>query len=512
MSYVNGIQANNAASVSGLDDVSCSNVYADGDVYCNNIYSTTTTTLQASIDSINAQLNSIALGYYGVFLSTISQANPTANTPNYATINTMDASNNGVVWYNSDGAGNYREIQVLHKGVYNIEFSLQLTHSNSSQDTIEIWFRKNGTDIANSNSSLTIKDNAQDAVPAWNLVVELEANDRIALMWASSMTAVSLKARAAQTSPFVSPGIPSVILTVQQVMNTMQGPQGAVGPSGPAGPVGPKGDQGIQGPRGPKGDTDVTSWILGLSGVIISSISLTWNVLLTLGLFASVGEDGLQGGTIGSLQSQVAYLENAVAALQAKTQYQGATPGAGITTFYGQLNVSGGLSAAVTMDGGSGEVVGRRFLAKSLLGDEKSRIDENGNVISYNGQIKVYDSLGVQRSTMSATGVDVQGEINAPTLNATTVVNAPTGNINNLNVHNVHNDTVIDVSAPTTNIVGNTFSVNNGIGNCTINLGTVSGISNTNTINIGNNIFDTVNIMGMPYNPFSTVNVYFNQW
>lgn len=257
MSFLTGNSIYGQASISGLNDIYCDNLVATGDITCKNIYSDTTTDLQAQIDALENLIDANN-GIWGSFYSTIDQLNPVADTVRYMTVNNYDASNNGVVWYNSDGNSppNYREIQVLVAGTYNVQFSAQITHTNSSLDGMQIWFRKNNVDIPDSNSTISIKENGQNGVAAWNFIIPLAANDRISVMWASSMTAMNLEAVPAQTSPYASPAIPSVIITISQVVNIgAKGDTGATGAVGPVGPQGAQGPAGPQGPQGPAGDS-----------------------------------------------------------------------------------------------------------------------------------------------------------------------------------------------------------------------------------------------------------------
>lgn len=255
MSFLNGDSSYGQATVSGLTDIYCDSLIVTGNITCDTIDSTTTTNLQDQIDAIVGSISGNE-GFWGSFWSTIDQPNPTANTVMYMTVNNYDTNNNDVVWYNNDGSGNYREIQVLNAGIYNFQFSAQITHDNSSLDGMQIWFRKNGTDVTASNSKISIKENGQNSVASWNYIFDLAANDRVAVMWASDMTAMFLDAVAAQTSPFTAPAIPSVIITIHQIVNQgIQGPPGATGATGPMGAQGAQGPTGPQGPQGPAGDS-----------------------------------------------------------------------------------------------------------------------------------------------------------------------------------------------------------------------------------------------------------------
>lgn len=330
MSYLTGQTVYGQASVSGLNDIFCDNIIATGNITCDTITSNTTTDLQDQINDIVAAMQEDQ-GYWGAFWSTVSQPNPTANGINYMTVNSYDGSNNGVVMYNSDGTGNYREIQFLNKGIYNVQFSAQLTHTNSSLDYMQIWFQKNGTDIPASNSEVSIKENDQNVVASWNYLFKAEANDRFAIRWASDMTAMQLLAQPAQTSPFASPAIPSVILTAQQIINTSQGLQGPTGAAGAQGPQGAQGPVGPQGPQGPKGDPG--SGLTPAEELVIAGL-VTDVGLLNTAVFTDLPPvlSGMAGDitaldgdvtalddAVGGLTTDVGDLDTAVTALQDKT-------------------------------------------------------------------------------------------------------------------------------------------------------------------------------------------------
>ncbi len=108
-------------------------------------------------------------------------------------------------------------------GVWNLQFSLQLKNvSNDGQD-FDIWFRKNGTNIANSNSRFHIPARKSSGDPshliaALNFFVSMDAGDYIEIVGCVTSTDVSLEHFAAGTSP-TRPAIPSAIATMTFVSN-----------------------------------------------------------------------------------------------------------------------------------------------------------------------------------------------------------------------------------------------------------------------------------------------------
>lgn len=108
-------------------------------------------------------------------------------------------------------------------GIWNVQFSLQIKNvSNDGQD-FEIWFRKNGTNIDNSNSRFHISARKSTGDPSHiiaslNFFVSLVAGDYVEIVGKVSSTDVSLEHFAAGTSP-TRPATPSAIATLTFVSN-----------------------------------------------------------------------------------------------------------------------------------------------------------------------------------------------------------------------------------------------------------------------------------------------------
>lgn len=149
---------------------------------------------------------------YGAFSDTTSQNIAVANTPYPVTMNTTDLVDG--IYLNSTYTS---RIVCPSSGIYNFQFSLQLQSTSASTKVCAIWARKNGTDIANTSTDITIQGSNTQQVAAWNFMLEMNAGDYFELVWASDSTSVSLYHSAAQTSPYARPAIPSVIMTVAQV-------------------------------------------------------------------------------------------------------------------------------------------------------------------------------------------------------------------------------------------------------------------------------------------------------
>lgn len=145
---------------------------------------------------------------YGSFYDTTTQTAAATNTAYAVTFNNTDLSA-GV----SLGSPTSR-VTVDTPGVYNFQHSIQMINTAGGNHSIWIWFRKNGTDIANSATEIKVQGNNTEQFAAWNFNIPMEVNDYVELMWAVDDTAVQLVAFAA-AAPV--PAIPSVILTVNYV-------------------------------------------------------------------------------------------------------------------------------------------------------------------------------------------------------------------------------------------------------------------------------------------------------
>lgn len=168
------------------------------------------------MSDVNVTISGTSIGlqvgpqsYYLSAYSTQDQTNAGATSVNKMTYNTTDFSNGVSIVSNS-------RITIANAGVYNIEFSAQLSKGDSGDDTIQIWLCKNGSNIANSNTEVTLIGNNGKHLASWNWFVNAAAGDYYEICWHSSDTAVTIDYQAAGTTP-TRPAIPSVILTVNKI-------------------------------------------------------------------------------------------------------------------------------------------------------------------------------------------------------------------------------------------------------------------------------------------------------
>jgi len=153
---------------------------------------------------------------YGAFQDSTDQVAANTTTAYAITFDTTDF-NNGVTLSNSS------RLNVAQAGIYNIQFSVQLTNTTNAPQDVDIWFRKNGTNIDKSNSRFGFAARKSPSDPfhivaAMNLFVSLDTNDYVELMWRPTDVGVAIEHYAASSTP-TRPVVPSVIATVTFVSN-----------------------------------------------------------------------------------------------------------------------------------------------------------------------------------------------------------------------------------------------------------------------------------------------------
>ena len=153
---------------------------------------------------------SVPILHYGSFSDTTIQTAASIDTAYGMVFNTTDSSN-GV----SVGSPTSRLV-VDYQGVYNVQFSAQLDKTSGGAGNIYIWLRKNGTNVANTATTIAIQGTAARTVAAWNFIIQLEPTNYVELMWATDDTSVRILSA---TATSVWPAIPSVICTITQVNN-----------------------------------------------------------------------------------------------------------------------------------------------------------------------------------------------------------------------------------------------------------------------------------------------------
>lgn len=148
---------------------------------------------------------------FGSFLATASQSVAAINTPQHLALDTTDIAS-GMSLVVGDG------VHVETSGVYNIQFSAQLTNYDTQAFEVDIWIRKNGVDAPYTASVVTVPSTHGGQpgyyVLAANFYLQLLAEDYFEFWWSSNSLLTQVQTLPPITTPFASPGSPGFACTV----------------------------------------------------------------------------------------------------------------------------------------------------------------------------------------------------------------------------------------------------------------------------------------------------------
>ena len=168
-----------------------------------------------AIQSITSRMGGKYINFpYGAFQDSTDQVVANTTTAYAITFDTTDFSN-GVTLSNSS------RLNVVNAGLYNCQFSIQFKNTTNDSQDVDVWFRKNGTNIDKSNSKFGMPSRKSSGDPshviaAMNFFIDMAENDYIEIMWRPSNTGVSIEHYGTSTTP-TRPAVPSVIATMSFV-------------------------------------------------------------------------------------------------------------------------------------------------------------------------------------------------------------------------------------------------------------------------------------------------------
>lgn len=166
-----------------------------------------------TVGNLTVTGNIISNPIYGSFWSNATQTTANANVVQVFILNNTNGHNNVTL---GNGASNSRMI-INDPGTYNLQFSVQINKTSTNLDSVYIWLRRNGQDIANTSCYFQVDRNTA-MVQSWNYVVTTaNVGDYVEIAFATTDTTISFPAIAEQSTPFVRPAIPSIITTIVPV-------------------------------------------------------------------------------------------------------------------------------------------------------------------------------------------------------------------------------------------------------------------------------------------------------
>ena len=152
-------------------------------------------------------------GWYGSFWDSTTQSAASTTTAYVVTINTSDGHDGVTV----EGGS---RITVANAAIYNLATSIQVTNNDTQAHDATFWIRKNGVDVNQSGSIITVPPTHGGTAGKYifyvDLIQQMNAGDYLQIMWAADNTNLQLQTIAAGVSP-THPLSPSVIVSVTQV-------------------------------------------------------------------------------------------------------------------------------------------------------------------------------------------------------------------------------------------------------------------------------------------------------
>ena len=151
---------------------------------------------------------------YGSFYDTTNQT-AAANTPTAITFNSTSTSRNVSIGTPAS------RIVFSSDGLTTITFSIQFTNPSTSEDAVYVWLRKNGANVPNTASTVTVPrrhaSTSGAAILTVNFYETYNPGDYLELYWLTSLGTSSIETVPATTSP-LKPASPGVVLTVSQII------------------------------------------------------------------------------------------------------------------------------------------------------------------------------------------------------------------------------------------------------------------------------------------------------
>ena len=168
--------------------------------------------------SLSNRINSIAsmsvVYDYGSFYDTAKQAASATSSATALKFSYDGLLNNITVLPNTSGQPT--KITVLHAGVYNVRYALQIIKTDIGVDEASVWIRRNGSAYLNTHTNFTISGSGIKNVLTGNYLVDLGSNDYIELFYAVKNINSIVTGSPTQTSPS-RPATPSVYIILQKI-------------------------------------------------------------------------------------------------------------------------------------------------------------------------------------------------------------------------------------------------------------------------------------------------------
>jgi hypothetical protein len=147
----------------------------------------------------------------------ISTRDQTATSANVAYAVSFDT---GSSWDSGITVASSTNITFATAGVYSCSMNFQLKNTDTANHTVTVWYQKNGTNVANTASTISVPKATDGGVTVFELTFQeqVTATQYLTLYWATTNTAVTIDYTAASAGPPNVPAIPSVIFTANRIV------------------------------------------------------------------------------------------------------------------------------------------------------------------------------------------------------------------------------------------------------------------------------------------------------
>lgn len=150
------------------------------------------------------------------YISAYSNTDQTGSVSAATAVKIENSSFSAGITIANNGSGNPTRITFAAAGTYMLAPSIQFRNTDTNDHDATVWFRKNGTDIANSATIINIPKAADGGAQFFQIVFyeQVTAGQYIEVMWLPENVAVTLDYLAAGA---IAPAIPSVILVSERI-------------------------------------------------------------------------------------------------------------------------------------------------------------------------------------------------------------------------------------------------------------------------------------------------------
>ena len=150
------------------------------------------------------------------YISAYSTIDQTGSTSAATAVLIGTTGFNSGISITNNGSGNPTRITFAAAGTYMIAPSIQFKNTDTNDHDATVWFRRNGTDIANSATIINIPKAADGGASFFQIVFyeQVTAGQYIEIMWLPENVAVTLDYTAAGA---IAPAIPSVIVASERI-------------------------------------------------------------------------------------------------------------------------------------------------------------------------------------------------------------------------------------------------------------------------------------------------------